>query len=247
MDMKSQSITSDQGNDGNRSGYGTGEIPEFVSEAIFRRGRDEAVLWRGRPSFWRLAATAFHTNSVAVYFALLAVFAFATDGAASAATVAIMGVSAFLILLGLAYLYAKKSMYILTNQRVVLLTGIAFEKRISIPLKYVVAAHLKRRSKDHGDIALEISGNRQLGYLLLWPHVRPFRYLTPQPLLRVVPDAETVAQHLAKACAANNPISLNLTQVNDVGARDSDQECATAFANASAEALDGERYKGAHA
>ncbi|MEM8724587.1 MAG: photosynthetic complex putative assembly protein PuhB [Pseudomonadota bacterium] len=219
------------------AGYGIGEIPESSSEAIFRRAENEEVLWRGRPDFGRLAATAFHTNSVLIYFAVLAIFAYVTDGFASALTLVALGICAFLILAGLAYLYAKKSVYILTNQRLVLVSGIALEKRISIPLRHVSAAHLKRRGKGYGSVALEITGARQLGYLILWPHARPLRFLKPQPLLRVIPEVEKVAKLLAEARAEFSAIESNLTQVKESISATDKQEDGPAADRAHPDAL----------
>lgn len=196
------------------AGYGPGEVPEEVSDAILRRHPDEAILWRGKPDFLRLAATAFHTNTIAVYFVLLVVIAVVAGSSGNAMMIAGLGVAGVMILYGLAYLAAKKSTYILTSHRFVLLTGVALEKRISIPLKHIGAAHLKQRSGGYGDIALEISGDQRLGYFILWPHARPLRMLTPQPLLRVIPNAEQVAMKIAEACAAHTDIERNLIEVN---------------------------------
>ena len=192
-------------------GYGTGEVPEAVSEIIFRRSADETVLWRGQPDFRKFASSAFRTNIVAVYFAILTVGAYFASGMPSAITVAVMGAVAFLILLGLAWLSVKKTSYILTSQRVVMVIGIALEKRISIPLKHIGAADLKPHGKaGHGSIALQITGDQPLGYMLLWPHCRPLHFASPQPLLRALPDAEGVARMLADACAQVHAIERNM-------------------------------------
>lgn len=209
------SITS-TGLAGNIPSHGSGEVPEELSDIILRRGQDEEILWRSKPESWRLAATAFHTNSVAIYFVLLSIYSGVTDSLASAITMLVMGCVALLILFGLAFLYAKKSHYILTNERFLILSGIAFEKRISIPLSRISAAHLKLRKGGYGTIALELSEARMLGYLILWPHARPFRFNNPQPLIRVIPEAEAVAKTLAEAVAGRAKIDQRLTKVNSV-------------------------------
>lgn len=237
MDLRTNPASQAVAGSSNIVGHGTGEIPEAAGEAIFRRAEGERVLWRGRPEVRRFAATAFHTNSVVGYFAILAVIAFATDGLGSAITVAVMGLGAFLILWGLAYLYTKKSTYILTSHRVVLVSGIAFEKRISIPLKHIGAANLKHRGPDHGSIALEIAGERQLGYLLLWPHARPLRFLRAQPMLRVIPEVDKVARMLAEARAEFSAIESNLTEINEVEAAIDRQENGPAADRADPDAL----------
>ncbi|MEM6857451.1 MAG: photosynthetic complex putative assembly protein PuhB [Pseudomonadota bacterium] len=196
--------------------YGRGEIPEAATDAIFRRALDEDILWRGQPEPLRHAASAFHTNSVAFYFAVLTGIAYATSDLGSAITVAVMGVVGVLVLLAMGIYSARRSAYVLTSHRLIILTGLAVDKRISIPLKHVGSAELKPRSNGHGDIALEITVQHRLGYVLLWPHARPFRFLRPQPLLRAVPDVENVAAKLAQACAQYAPIEQNLTDVKDL-------------------------------
>lgn len=214
MDLNSTPSLTSSGLAGQIPAYGTGEVPEGLSDIILRRGENEKIVWRGRPEFWRLAATAFHTNSIAVYFALLTIYSGVTEGLSNAITIASMGGIALLILYVLAYLYSKKSHYILTNERLLILSGIAIEKRISIPLSHLGAAHLKLRSAGFGSIALEISGPRQLGYLILWPHARPLRFNNPQPLIRVVPDAQNVAKLLAEVVGGRVAIEEHLTEIN---------------------------------
>jgi len=210
--------------------HGSGEIPEASVEVMFRRALDEDVIWRGKPEPFRHAASAFHTNSVVLYFAALAVIGFAMDGLGSAVTLVVMGLAAMAILLALGIYSARNSAYILTNHRLMILTGLAVEKRVSIPLKRIASANLRTRSKGYGDILLELNGDHRLSYLLLWPHARSFRVWKPQPLLRAVPEAATIAAQLAEACAEFAPIERNLTEVKDQGAATSDQgfEGATA-------------------
>lgn len=212
------------------AGYADGEVPEAAVEAIYRRAADEEVLWRGKPEFLRLAASAFHTTSVAIYFAILSAIAFFNDGLASAVTVLVMGVAAVLVLMAMAFFCARNSAYVITSHRLVMLIGIAVEKRISVPLKHVHSAKLRLRGKGYGDIALELNADQRLGYLLLWPHARPLRLARPQPLLRAIPDAQRVAAILAEACAQYAPIQTSLTQVNEASAQDIKPELGGATA-----------------
>ena len=70
-----------------------------------------------------------------------------------------------------------------------------------------------------GANALELNGDRLLGYVLLWPHVRPWRFTMPQPMLRAIPDVSAVASVLAQACATHEPIEQNLTQIKEGSAQ----------------------------
>jgi len=213
LDLKSQSPAT-QNFAGNLPAHGAGEVPEGLSDIILRRGENEEILWRGRPQFSGLAITAFHTKWIALYFAGLAGFSGWSYGLGSGLTLAVMGLGLLAILYVLAYLYSKNSHYVLTNERLLILTGLAVEKRVSIPLSSVGAAHLKMRSGDVGTIALQISGERQLGYLVLWPHVRPFRFNRTQPLIRVVENAPEVARLLTEAVAGRAKAKDNVMEIN---------------------------------
>lgn len=199
---------------GNLPAHAAGEVPEGLSDIILRRGENEKILWRGKPQFWGLAATAFRTPVVALYFALLTAISGGLYGLGSGITLAVMGVGALLILHVLAYLYSKNSHYVLTNERLLILTGLTVEKRISIPLSQVGAAHLKMRGQDVGTIAMELLGQPKIGYLVLWPHARPLRINKPQPLIRVVQNAPGVAKILTQAVAERAKAQANSIEVN---------------------------------
>lgn len=168
--------------------------------------RDEKVLWKGRPDVSLLARTAFHTRSVGVYFAALIVIAVATGNSGTAMVLAGLALAALVILYGIAWWSVHTTLYILTDTRLIMRIGMAIETRINVPLKHVTSANLKPRSNGHGDIAMELGGERLLGYLLMWPHARPWRYSRPEPMLRAVPEASKVAALIAEACAKHGAI-----------------------------------------
>lgn len=175
---------------------------------------DEKVLWKGRPDLALLSRHAFHTRKVGLYFAALIVIAVMIGNTNAAIVCAVLGVAATAILHGLAWLSVRSTLYIITDVRVIMRIGMAIETRINVPLKHVLSADLKKRGSSHGDIALQLGGERLLGYALLWPHVRPFRLTHPEPMLRAVPEAETVAELLADACAAHVAIERSAAETH---------------------------------
>jgi hypothetical protein len=179
---------------------------------------DETVLWKGRPSLGLLARTAFHARKLGLYMAALSGIAVVLGNTNAALVAAGLGAALVALLYGLAWLSARTTLYILTDVRLILRIGMAIETRINIPLKQVTAAHLRDRGHGHGDIALELSGERTLGYVLLWPHVRPLRFANPQPMLRAVPDAAHLAQMIAEVRARYGAIAQNLTEIKDSAA-----------------------------
>lgn len=176
---------------------------------------DERVLWKGRPSLGLLARSAFHTQTLALYFAALIMLALAMGKPDAAIVAAVLGTALLALLYLLAWLCARSTLYILTDVRLIMRIGMAIETRVNLPLKQIKAANLRLRSKGHGDIAFELSGERLLGTLLLWPHVRPWHYAHPQPMLRSVPDAAGLAQLIAEARGQYGAIERNLSEIND--------------------------------
>jgi hypothetical protein len=176
---------------------------------------DEKVLWKGRPDTALLARTAFHAHKAGLYMAVLAVIGVALGNTGAALFAAGTGVVLVALLYMLAWFSARSTLYILTDVRMIMRIGMAIETRINVPLKQVKAAHLRPRPGGHGDIALEVGGERLLGHVLLWPHVRPWHYAMPQPMLRAVPDAAALAQMIAEVRAQYGEIDRNLTEIKD--------------------------------
>ena len=140
--------------------------PKAFGDRMGTPAPDEKVLWKGRPERALLARTAFHTRTLGLYFAALIGIALAIGNGNAAAVAAVLGTALLALLHGLAWLSARSTLYILTDTRLILRIGMAIETRINIPLKQVRAAHLRPRGKGHGDIALELGGDRLLGTLL---------------------------------------------------------------------------------
>lgn len=166
----------------------------------------EEILWQGSPDWRTFARSALFTRWIGVYFALLVAIAFASGSVAGALMTALAGLLGIGLLTGFAVLVARTTVYTLTSARVVLRIGVALTKCINLPLKLVEAADLRALGGGHGDIALRLKGRNRIGYAMLWPHARPWKFGEPQPMLRALPDAPEVARLLARACASLAPI-----------------------------------------
>ncbi len=176
-----------------------------------RPPQGEDILWQGAPDWRLLAWRAFHVREVAIYFAVLIaaqpVLAL-MQGTPLAATLspmlwlALAGGLAGLILTVLARLSAKATLYTVTNRRVVLRIGVALDMAINLPFGLITGADLKLYADGKGDLPLELADGERVSWLLLWPHVRPWRISRPQPMLRAIPEAEMAGQVLSEALAA---------------------------------------------
>lgn len=176
-------------------------LPENLPEG-------ETILWQGAPAWRSLAVNAFHVRSVAVYFLALMIWRATTvlsDGGdvqmAAIAAAALLPLAALAIglLAMIAYLYARTTVYTITNRRVVLRIGVALTKAINVPYNVIASAAVTTRRDGGGDIPLTIKAPDRIVYLHLWPHVRPWRFRSPEPMLRAIPDVGNAAAILANA------------------------------------------------
>jgi len=172
----------------------------------------EQILWQGAPDWRLLARSAFNTRLIAAYFALLVLLAIAGGSMSGVVMTLLAGAAGIGLITLYAWLVARTSVYTLTNRRVVLRIGVALNTCINLPLGKIAAADLRRLGPVAGDIALQLIGPHRLGYAVLWPHARPFRIASPQPMLRALPDASVVADRLARAVAGIAPVERAAVQ-----------------------------------
>ena len=170
----------------------------------------ERILWQGAPEWRTLARHALHTHLVAGYFGLLlalAAVSFVSGGSGLmgiAATVA-LGCVAVALLAAFAYASARTTVYTLTDKRLVLRFGVALPKCINLPLTQVATARVQALGAGYGDIALALTGPDRIGYLRLWPHARAWKISAPEPMLRSIPDVDSVATLLTNTLLAAVP------------------------------------------
>ncbi|MGL6043734.1 MAG: photosynthetic complex putative assembly protein PuhB [Sandaracinobacteroides sp.] len=159
----------------------------------------EHIVWQGSPEWKRLAQTAFHVRAVILYFGLILGAAFLTGaGATGLALTALAGLGAVGVLGLIAWMSSRSTVYTLTNRRIVLRIGIALPTCINIPLKIIANASVKLHADGTADIPLELKGPDRMGWMLLWPHARPWKLSFPEPMLRAVPDGKAVAALLSR-------------------------------------------------
>jgi hypothetical protein len=172
----------------------------------------ERMLWQGRPDWAVLARRAYHVRTVAIYFGVLVLFSAGAalgDGASAAQAAAAglvpagLGVAAVGILALLAWLSARSTLYTVTDRRIVLRFGVALPVSMNLPFASVASAAARVHADGTADVPLSVSADQRVSYVLLWPHVRPWRMRSPEPMLRAVPDGARVAGLLGGALAAH--------------------------------------------
>ncbi len=167
----------------------------------------EHILWQGAPKPLQLAREALGLYWVAGYFVLLTIWRVGVSSTEYPLGVAlghavpfvIIGLVACLILLGIATVQARTTVYTLTNKRVAMRIGAALTMTLNLPYVQIGNAGLVTRKNGTGTIAFELIGKTRISYLMTWPHVRPWHMARTQPALRCIPDAEAVARIFAEA------------------------------------------------
>lgn len=174
---------------------------------------DERLLWQGAPDWLTMASQVFHIRAVSVYFAALLLWRLA-EGAASGASlgaialgavgVALIALAGLGLLLGLAFLIARTTVYSVTTKRVVMRFGVALPKAINIPYTIIDGAAVTLfGATQRGNLALSLKKPNKIAYLQLWPHARPTKLAWPEPTFRALPNAQEAAAVLAGALLAH--------------------------------------------
>lgn len=169
---------------------------------------EERLLWQGGPVWRELAIRALHVRKVALYFALLLVWRlgeqFTAQAGAAEMGLAVLKVAAIGgLTIGLlclfAWLIARSTVYTITSRRIVMRFGVALPMSINLPFSKIESVELRVGADGSGDIQLDLIRGERIGYVILWPHARPFRFARVRPMLRCVPQVEPAARKLAMA------------------------------------------------
>lgn len=168
---------------------------------------DEQILWQGRPDTLRLAIEAWKLHWVLAYFAALTAirvilstgFTTFPEALAHGIPFVIAGALAAVVILGMATVQARSTVYTLTNKRVAMRIGAALTMTLNLPYVCIGNAAALVRKNGTGTISFELIGDTRLSYLMTWPHVRPWQIRRAQPALRAIPDAAKVAALFADA------------------------------------------------
>ncbi|NCC28053.1 MAG: PH domain-containing protein [Gammaproteobacteria bacterium] len=168
----------------------------------------EEMLWQGAPRWSALARRAFHVRKVAVYFAIILVWRIFADLSAGETTgevvVGALWITALALvsiggLLLLAWAMARSTVYTITTRRLVMRFGVALPMIVNFPFAQIHSAQMKRHRDETGDIPIVLVASTRTSYTVLWPHVRPWHFTKPQPMLRAIPDVARVAGILSEA------------------------------------------------
>jgi hypothetical protein len=181
---------------------------------------DEFIVWQGSPDVAALAYSAFHFKKLALYFAALISVCAWPALEAGAGLMAVLSAIQWITPLAvialatvwmLAHFTARTTVYTITNKRVVMRLGIVLTVTFNLPMTQLASADVRVLQNGFGDITLALKGADRIGWVHLWPSVRPWRIAKPEPTLRAVADVQNVAQKLRDAWTQNTGQAANAT------------------------------------
>jgi Bacterial PH domain len=171
----------------------------------------ERILWQGAPDWRSLVWRVYHLREVVIYFGILLLWrgfsawwetGLISKAMASASPLLIPMVVCAAILVFIAVLSARSTVYTITSGRLVFKIGIAVPTTFNLPFSSIGDANVRALGLGCGDIGVTLRSDDKLAYLVLWPHARPWHLKKPQPMMRSVPDGLKVAGILSNALQA---------------------------------------------
>jgi len=189
------------------------EAPKNILDAI---PNGESILWKGRPSLWGFSWNLFGLKWITLYLSMLSIVSVARFFASDFYTAFyvdflpffLSGIFASIILIGLAAIQAYSTVYIITENRVIIKTGAALSFLISMPFKKIKEVNLQKRGASIGTISFELFSKKRVPYISCWPSVRPWKFKKTQPAFSCVRSVDEVATILRKTAMTGN-ISLH--------------------------------------
>lgn len=172
----------------------------------------ELILWQGSPSWSALAWRAVFVRPVLAYFGLLMAWRFGDvlasgGGGLGALSYALELVPVAAIAIGLfvllAWAYARSTVYSITTRRLIVRSGVALPITVNIPFTAIRSAGVAKYRKGGGQILLDLLPEHRVSALALWPHLKPWSFFPPKPLLVGLEDVERVADTLGRALASS--------------------------------------------
>ena len=181
----------------------------------------ERILWKGKPSFWGFSWYFFGLKLLAFYLIILSVvFAarltvtdFFTAFVVDFLPFLLSGILTSCILMALAKIQSQSSVYIITENRVIIKSGAALSFLISMPFKKIKAVNLQKRKGSLGTISFELNSGKRVPYISCWPSVRPWRFKKTEPAFSCIENVDEVATILRKSVMAGR-VSLQAPVTN---------------------------------
>jgi hypothetical protein len=167
-------------------------------------------LWEGAPNARALARHLFFIRPLSAYLGAMMLWWVAVNRTQFNTETfwATLGIQFLLVggVIGGAWMLSRSiangTVYAITDRRIVMRFGVIFPLTINVPLHYVEGASAREFSDRTGQIAVQLTKKESIAWIVLFPHVRPFEFSQPQPLLRGLTDSVKVGEVLRAAVLA---------------------------------------------
>lgn len=178
-----------------------------VSEAL---PPGERILWEGAPNARALARHLFFMRPLSAYLGAMVLWWVAVNRTQVATEQfwATLGIQLMLVggVIGGAWLLSRAiangTTYAITDRRIVMRFGVIFPLTINVPLHYVEGASAREFPDRTGQIAVQLTKKESIAWIVLFPHVRPWKFTNPEPLLRGLTEPVKVGEVLRAAVLA---------------------------------------------
>ncbi|MEO0328207.1 MAG: photosynthetic complex putative assembly protein PuhB [Pseudomonadota bacterium] len=167
----------------------------------------ENIVWQGSPNANAIARVLLRSRWIMGYFAVIAVWKFCTalydggtlmDGIINLLVIGGLGFIVMAMIRWYARAVERSTIYTITNRRVVMRFGVALPVTFNLPYTQISSADIKPAYENFGSITLGLREHTKISWLILWPHVRPWKLARPEPSLRMIEGLEQVAEILSK-------------------------------------------------
>ena len=196
-------------------------LPSDVASAI---PPSEKILWIGKPDWKSLAYHAFFLKYLLIYLLLAAVYSVSVYGKdidlglffVSFTPYLLSGVLAGSVISFIAFLQSKNTVYVLTEKRIIIRSGIALIFLLNAPLKNIESIDRQFLRNGCGNISFSTTSKKRIPFLSCWPSVRPWSFISPKPAFRSVPEIselETIILSLVQHQKGNSHPSSLITNM----------------------------------
>lgn len=166
----------------------------------------ERLLWQGSPQTWALARHLFHFNKVWLWFTAVTLWQVVSISSQTGSELLhrlFVPALALMLALGiiylLAWLYASTTIYTLTSHRVTMRFGLALQITMNLPFSEILKADVNDKGNDIGNIAFTVAEGARVSHMVLWPNVRPWHWMAPQPMFCCVDGLSKASAILTRA------------------------------------------------
>jgi hypothetical protein len=183
----------------------------------------ENIIWSGKPDFKSITLRAFGLKYLLFYLLISFVFFSIRSGIivepikliTSFVPYLLSGILICCIVSLFSYFQVRNTVYVVTDKRVVIKTGVALIFMLNVPFEKISEINRQILGDGSGNISFKLISGKRVPFFASWPSVRPWYFSNPEPTFRYVADADLVATDISRAAASKiHQVNKKLTQTD---------------------------------